>query len=333
MKRIEWIDVAKAIGIILVVFAHALTKNTYMWNIIQQFHMPLFFIISGILFKGNVLSKKLVISKLKRLYIPFVVLNIISTIILSSKNFSIIKKIIKVILLMKTSGIFGATWFLGSLFIISLLIPTIYKVIKIQNKSKKQVIIFNSILILIFLLLGLFTPVKSHHLSATLMGTSYYLFGYNLKNLNVFNKMLSLNKIKKIFLICICTLLLLGIASINVVSFSKGIYTFPVLSIISAISGCTITYILSNMLCHNKLLNYVGKYTLEIMIWQFLAFKLVIVVQILVYNLNFSVISYFPYYDNHGIWLYLLAIFGIIVPIIMANIYKKIIETGKKLKV
>lgn len=59
-KRFEWIDIAKGIGIVLVVLAHSWTDylNTSMIEIaykaklaIYLFHMPLFFFISGFLFK------------------------------------------------------------------------------------------------------------------------------------------------------------------------------------------------------------------------------------------------------------------------------------------
>lgn len=49
-NRIGAIDTAKGIGIILVVFAH-INYSHDLLTVIYSFHMPLFFIISGILFK------------------------------------------------------------------------------------------------------------------------------------------------------------------------------------------------------------------------------------------------------------------------------------------
>jgi acyltransferase len=49
-KRIGWIDIAKGITILLVIVGHTLIGykvNDY----IYAFHMPLFFICSGLLFK------------------------------------------------------------------------------------------------------------------------------------------------------------------------------------------------------------------------------------------------------------------------------------------
>lgn len=49
-KRLDYIDMVKGIGIILVVIGHStyVSENTLTW--LASFHMPLFFIISGILF-------------------------------------------------------------------------------------------------------------------------------------------------------------------------------------------------------------------------------------------------------------------------------------------
>lgn len=61
-KDIAWIDYARLLGILLVVFGHVLqsqslfTENESLhliWNFVYLFHMPLFFIISGYLYKNS----------------------------------------------------------------------------------------------------------------------------------------------------------------------------------------------------------------------------------------------------------------------------------------
>lgn len=52
-KRIEYIDIAKGIGIILVVAGHLLDKESELCKFIYSFHMPLFFVLSGLLLKEN----------------------------------------------------------------------------------------------------------------------------------------------------------------------------------------------------------------------------------------------------------------------------------------
>lgn len=46
--RVEWVDVAKGIGIILVVLGHNQSPD-YIIKFIYSFHMPLFFFLSGYL--------------------------------------------------------------------------------------------------------------------------------------------------------------------------------------------------------------------------------------------------------------------------------------------
>lgn len=50
-KRIEWIDISKGIVIILVVYGHCgLTNVPYLGDMVCTFHMPFFFLCSGLLF-------------------------------------------------------------------------------------------------------------------------------------------------------------------------------------------------------------------------------------------------------------------------------------------
>ena len=64
-NRIAWIDNAKFIGIFFVVMGHLISKGEFtgimsqIYNFIYLFHMPMFFIISGILYKKYEKSKKL----------------------------------------------------------------------------------------------------------------------------------------------------------------------------------------------------------------------------------------------------------------------------------
>lgn len=86
--REAWVDYAKGIGIILVVFGHAnrglysagiqLSGSSYLLtdSIIYSFHMPLFFFLSGLFFTQS-LDKKgktsFVISKIDTIVYPYVV--------------------------------------------------------------------------------------------------------------------------------------------------------------------------------------------------------------------------------------------------------------------
>lgn len=51
-KRLEWLDVLKGIGIILVAIGH-IYSNTVIYNWLYSFHMPLFFFAAGWLYKKS----------------------------------------------------------------------------------------------------------------------------------------------------------------------------------------------------------------------------------------------------------------------------------------
>ncbi len=66
-KREYWLDIAKSIGIFLVVLGHT-SINENLKIFIYSFHMPLFFLISGFLFKTNDNFKNFFIKQFKRYY-------------------------------------------------------------------------------------------------------------------------------------------------------------------------------------------------------------------------------------------------------------------------
>lgn len=86
--RLDWIDISKGIGILLVVFAHTLVPALrdgsiavgFIWIFIYNFHMPLFFFISGWLFeKGLSRHKdkgKFILGKLKLLMLPYLTFSV-----------------------------------------------------------------------------------------------------------------------------------------------------------------------------------------------------------------------------------------------------------------
>lgn len=83
-NRIQWVDSAKAIGIILVVIGHAFRDEMRavsvlydtIYHLVYFFHMPLFFTIAGFLLersfqRGNS-PWRLIVKRTKTLLVPFV---------------------------------------------------------------------------------------------------------------------------------------------------------------------------------------------------------------------------------------------------------------------
>jgi len=68
-ERIEWIDTLKGIGILLVVASHVFGGKISTYS--AWFHMPLFFFISGYLYKPNGSSREFVKRRARHLLVPY----------------------------------------------------------------------------------------------------------------------------------------------------------------------------------------------------------------------------------------------------------------------
>ena len=75
-KRLLWIDTAKVIGISLMILGHRNLLDINSTKVIFSFHMPLFFIISGMFWK-NINLDKTIKSISKTLLLPFTIIALI----------------------------------------------------------------------------------------------------------------------------------------------------------------------------------------------------------------------------------------------------------------
>ena len=66
-ERIGWIDIARGIGIFLIVVAHV--KNTGHIREMITYSVPFFFYLTGLTFHKKENTKEFIISKIKTLYI------------------------------------------------------------------------------------------------------------------------------------------------------------------------------------------------------------------------------------------------------------------------
>ena len=80
-NRETWIDMLRGIGALLVLLGHLVPETSKLKFYIYSFHMPMFFFISGYLFKYKNNIKYLIKDKFKKLIIPYFVFNVISLVI------------------------------------------------------------------------------------------------------------------------------------------------------------------------------------------------------------------------------------------------------------
>lgn len=132
------IDIVKGIAIILVLYGHVLLKiegngSSWVLDFIYSFHMPIFFIISGIFENPNNTIRNFIIKRIKNIIYPYFVFSIIS-IVISFIKFKIgiegIESVIEKTMSFISFNGFGVLWFLPTLFFGELLFITIRKSLK-----------------------------------------------------------------------------------------------------------------------------------------------------------------------------------------------------------
>ena len=123
--RIEYIDVAKGIGIILVVLGHLDVKGQISREIIYSFHVPLFFMLSG-MFIGSGEFLKSLKKNFRTVYIPFfsaVIFDAVLKLCIMAHQKAVDFKTLaavtgKVLIGLQNPIINSPLWFLFSLFVI-----------------------------------------------------------------------------------------------------------------------------------------------------------------------------------------------------------------------
>lgn len=266
-KRINYFDIAKGLGILLMIIGHMPIKNEYLKNFIFCFHMPLFFIISGYFFKHKD-NKECLKNIFKKLIKPYIItcLAIIFYQVLKlflNKNFIEIPNTLKTWGLaslygsgsMQPFGIkyIGAIWFLLALASATYIINNIYT-------SK-----YRNLLVILISYIGYKTSKYiwfPFSIQAGMVATIFMYVGIIIKEKDILHKKLSVTTY--IFIISITIFCIIYGGKLYMVS---NIYKNGLLDIIGAIS----TSFLFIKLCmqidtHSKHLKkpfiYIGKNSL-----------------------------------------------------------------------
>ena len=140
MKRIEYIDRARAIGMFLVYYGHFVQKLIPgsgnpafdQWKLIYSFHMPLFFFLAGIFWKPNPLFGEVFKEKLKTRIVPWVTFSLILIPLwlwLDPEKFR--ERALTASYLVGNPKLNIVTWFLVCLFVVELLAALLAKYFKL----------------------------------------------------------------------------------------------------------------------------------------------------------------------------------------------------------
>lgn len=269
MQRIQHIDILKGIGIFLVVLGHVTTNND-LHKFIYAFHMPLFFIISGLFLHDQTNFIK---SKAKSLLIPYISFGLLTFLywLLIESRFrelpqgeTFLSQFINLFFPTGTQYYNIILWFLPCLFLAC--VAGNYLNCKITSKVKIQIII-----IVLICSVGFLGNSYPYYIGQAAQALPYVLVGVLISKREGKHHTLIidglLSKFKK-------TSILVAIAGILVIYFSgvtcnmhSSSFTpcYP-LSFIVGLLGFISIYILSYCLKKNTILSWLGINSLAIML-------------------------------------------------------------------
>lgn len=282
MKRIKFLDITRAFAIIFIVLGHTLVHSEHcgiIFKFLYSFHVVLFFIISGYTFKRKDKENlfRFIKNKFIRIMIPYFVwalLFLIPYMLLGqsvsdsigvNSSFSLKTQILNIMYgngnesaLKQNSSL----WFLPALFSIEIIYSFIIKLIKKMPKIK----------ILILILMVLTSYITNTFLNinlpwgfntALVVGFFFYI-GYLFKEYNLFNKegIFNIKYMGAIFIIGILSFYFNE--TVSCIEYKYGNLTLALLSGL-CLSICIIY--LSYLIKENKILEYIGKNTMGILIF------------------------------------------------------------------
>lgn len=276
-KRIEWIDAAKGIGLILVMLGHLQAPYLVTW--IYTFHMPLFFFLSGVTtLNGNRYNfTEFLKKKIKSLVIPYFSLGIIIWIFyviincfvgednrLYGSNLHMLGEFFK-------QEHFWTIWFLAALFVAEI----IFYWIDHLSQGQKIVKIIISVIVCIagFVYYRIGGSGLPWNIDIALVAQFFLCMGQLFGDSNKTKEfILHSKKLKWTVGLAILIVINLSAAVINIKIFgttldmSVGLYGNEVSAVIAAMTGTLFIICCANKI-HSKALLWLGQNTMVIFSW------------------------------------------------------------------
>lgn len=307
-KRIEWVNIFKAIAIISVVIGHSTGKyNIY----IYQFHMAAFFFISG--YTTNLKARsflRTVWTKFLTMILPVVSTFFVGVIILSIANklglysflfkdpFIGLQTAIKAFLINGDNYVIwmGATWFIIVLFEIVIVHKFIYDICGANYKFSYCI---SSILLLIVgyycVNNGYIPQIGMFPIDLMLIGQFYFFLGQIFKHYNILEMKFNDSKFNIIYLVI--TIIIMYFSKGQTVDYPSRHFQSIIINVFSAVNGIIFLYLISFYLTKlhkiKNLLIYIGNNTMGIVLFHFMFFNIAYAILIMVKVVPFSYLKNF----------------------------------------
>lgn len=359
-KRDLTFDIFKGIAITFVVVGHV---SWFLHYFIYLFHVALFFICSGLFFKEKYYKSKeglikFVKSRIRHLYIPFILWNVFLimihnfllkiNVITNNQNFlslsniysfgffklkenytisDTILKIINTLLFSHGEQLGGATWFLRVLFWVSISTLIGHFLAQILIKNEKVFNIFRFLCFSIALLIGFGLQkigFKFYSIGAIFTCSFLYYLGivYQLHKDKI-DKNINIFSFMLNVIILIISYKYIG----GKIELAENTYPNPLWLIIVSIAGFIVTLYISKLLYKinaiKSLMSYIGQHTISIMLFHLAGFKFVTYMQVLLYSKPDYYLAAFPTLINNSYWWFVYFVVGIVLPLLLVFVWQK----------
>lgn len=263
-ERIVWIDNIKAIAIFFVVMGHCI-DTVVIKSYIYTFHMHLFFFVAGVVFSERYGFAKFCIKRIKTLLVPYFIFSIINYL------FYLLRRVYGETPDLTTSPVqefvniftWNQYWFLGTLFIVSI----VFRVISKKIRTVRDVLLLAVVCTFLHFLLSVYFSAYVHeNLLKCFTAMVFYCLGVFVgRSFKHYSPNHLINSMPYVLLIVVFVNLLVfcffyrayGFMNIN---FCENYFYFYFLSI----SGIFIFYIVSHFIKENVFMDFVGANTIII---------------------------------------------------------------------
>ncbi len=286
-KRIEFIDIARGLAIIFIVLGHTLVHSencSIIFKFLYSFHVVLFFVISGYIFriKENDSYVAFIKNKFIRIMIPYFIWGVLFLIpyILFGQNvsddlnttgsFNIKIQLYNILYGVGHNGSLrqnSSLWFLPALFSMEILY---YFFIKIVDKVQIKWIVLIPSIFISFITYKYMSFIMPWGINTALCLGIFFIIGYLLRVYNFFNSYLKVA-------IVIIPMFIIGFVSfffndvVSCIDYYYGNYVLMFLSsLFLSITAISVCYLMK----YNKVLEYIGRNTMGILIFH----KLVVLI-------------------------------------------------------
>lgn len=281
-KRIDWVDVVKGIGMILVIVSH--TEEHFMPGQlvtlkipIYTFHMPLFFFMSGYLFSMKNSFKEFLKNKSKRILVPYFCLGTILVLFdtyWQGRNpfgnpWFQKERFFGEMLSLLYQNRFWTLWFIACLFWMNILFYVIVKHLK-SEKKRAIVVTVMAVAGLIYYMVG--GPNLPWNIDVCFTAMPFFYVGYVCRKKDFIGKKLLANRWKWamfagfIALDAVCAVINL-VTTGQFLEFWGNMYGIAPLTYLGAFAGIFAVIILADA-CHGFApLRYIGENTMLFYAW------------------------------------------------------------------